>query len=403
MSQSHHHQIVVGEDTHPEHSYHQTSNGRVTSIFPAHQKVSSSTLKYSTIQPVTAVPSTGLVSGSYVEYYVPYINDKIREVAFEWNVTNSSGGALNMPPAHLMIDKLEIYSGSTLLTQIRGVDLYSKHCVSGSAEHIAVMSGSTNVSSLTYDSFAATLADIASRTFLVDVTCCLEGLVPGLIREQIRYRVHFEKMSVFSSGNTGLALNSAVLYVESSEVSDEQLMSIREVYNTGLFTHRYIEFRHQEFPLTIQPSTKYTLNLSAINGEVIAFLVYARATGATDTNLVNFHAYLNQIHFTDANGRILSGGNIPTIDLLRYMNAKNFPSNFLSVKNVYVQGYSKDIYHALMLGTHSGSVTFSGVGETMVVTTTSTVPANTTETFSAVALMVSGYRITSDGTIIALR
>ena len=396
--------VVLNTTSHREDSFIQTQgpNG-VKSIFPAHQSSSHSTMEVSSVISSTAVPSNILQSGGFVEWTLPKQKKKIHAIHLEVTLKNTTSGTVSLNRAFSLLDKIEYFSGSNFLGVSEQQAMYLKYALLNADSQISARAQYTNLTS-SWTSWGLELEAGGSRTLYIEMGEMLSGLIPGFLNQELRLRVHFDKMmrSLTSTAANSISITNSKLLVENVALEEPELAEIESIYKSNKFTHRFFEPRVQKAPLTLTTGGSYTISLQNFYGSFSQLWVSIREAEEDFLSTYNYLNFVDNIWLTDAGNKIALGGNILKADFLRYQNGANFPSSFLGRNAVIPLVSSKSSFVDLKSGRHSGSLQLSAKGEALHIQLRSDSPISGNHIVQIVGWHASALRV-QDGNIIVLR
>ena len=396
-------QVVLNAESHRNISFIQTAgpNG-IKSIFPAHQSSSHSTIETATIIANTAVPTNIMASGGYIEFNIPMHLKTIETLTLELILLNNTGADAVLNVVWSAIDKIEYFSGSSFLGLSEQLSMFLRHCLCHSNEQIDSMSRATNITSGqgTQD---ALLEAHTTRNMYLDVTEMLKGLCPGLLNETLRLHVHFAKeMESLTTTANAIQLTGARVMMESVDIGAGELADLRQVYESNKFTHRYYEARVQRVPLTIAPSSNYTISLQNFYGNFSQLWVMVQSDIKNFLTGYFLAPEIESLYISDSANRIAQGGNVLKGDWVRFQHARSFPSSFMALKPIYPLISSKNAFVDLQSGKHSGSLQLSAKGEALNFQTTSLATATGNRVVVIIGWHASALRV-QNGNVVVLR
>ena len=400
------HKAVLNVESHREHTFVQAQGANnVKTIWPSHQTSSHFTIETNSIIANTAVPNSIMHSGGFIEFIVPRHNKRIVTLSLELVMSVPSHHPSTLiRPIFAAIEKIEYFSGSSFLGASDYDSNYLRHCLLHSDEQLANMSSYTNVSPANnFREKDAEFTPGTTRTFYMDVTEMLQNLVPGLLNETLRLRVHFARGDLtFYSGLNSVAVDSAKVLLECETLTDGALSEIKQIYDSNKFSSRYFEARVQRVPLTMSPASNYQISLQNFFGNFSQLWICMGANMSSYMTTFAYADFLQSAYVTNAANQIMMGGTIQNAKWLRYMNAKSFPSSFINSQAVYPLVASKAGFVDLKSGKHSGSLLLTARGESLHLLTNDQTPEGFALYVTIIGWHASCIRV-QNGNIIVLR
>ena len=301
-----------------------------------------------------------------------------------------------------MVNRIEYFSGSTLVCNINPDYLNLSHLLLNPDATITNQAGTTNLQT---DTPMVPMLIGEIKTYILKITGAFQGIYPSLIREQLRIRIHWSAEDTFFIPSGCKVSTPPVLLIESTALSSSDCASIMSVYNSNPFRHRFVEPRMVSETKTLAANSKYTVSLSNLNGIYSAFLVWAHPKAMKFASSIMFHTNaFDRVWLTDSNGSILQGGSELTITQRQFMVSSSFPSTFFSTnrgKCVAPIVFSHRIHSDWSSGSCHGVQMLLSQGETLHLTTVSSL-LPTEYVINVMGLHMSGYRV-QDGRLISMR
>ena len=189
--------LVLGDKSHSSYNFLKTDGGQgiPPSIFESYQTSHDHPSSLIVIQPAQAPSETVFASSnSYTEFLFQPYKSRITQVILDWVLKSPS---VTIPAkAYDLLDRIEYYSGSTLIGSVDSSSLWGIHGLTRTpAEHEAMRAATNQAESYNgWNNLSAT----HDRQFSVDITGPLSSLVTSFVREQIRVRVYYRIESEWS-------------------------------------------------------------------------------------------------------------------------------------------------------------------------------------------------------------
>ena len=393
----------------PTASFGSSKIGSTTQVYAARQGTSYATQQLVQVQPLSSVPANIFESGGFVDYIVRTPPAFVMEDLFiELKIKNNGLNPALMPMVWFLAEKVEVFAGTTLLSTEEAFSSYLKTMLCTIPSQLEVVAPYYNINPTTYLE-AGNLAANTTKSYFLPVDQILKNLVPSLINEEIRIRVHYVAKSSFDE-TADLSLVSSVLWLEGRIMNPTDHQITAQNYLSGSFIHRYFEGRISKHPQNITASSELTSVLSSFNGSFIGFFVYGQNQNPRGvekhTPLMSF---IDTLHMTDATSRILYGGSTTSRELLKYRASTEFAgSRLLSLKDITPISVSPSIWLDWTTGSVSGATYLEAKGEKLVINTEpsffgGSVSYGNNNNVCVLGIQVSAFKLTSAGKVVALR
>lgn len=402
--------LVLGDKSHSSYNFLKTDGGQGVppSIFESYQTSHDQASGLTVIQPAQAPSETVYASSnSYTEFLFQPYKSRITQILLDWIVKSPS---TTVPATgYDLLDRIEYYSGSTLIGSVDASSLWAIHGLTRTpAEHEA-MRAATNQGENYNGSNALSAAN--ERQFSIDITGPLSSLVTSFVREQIRIRVYYRIETEWSFAEAvtgtytvvnGQLLKSIRLIVESVSLPSDEEGVVKSVYASNRLTHRFIEPRVVRHQMTIGDSGSYNISLSGLHGAHAAIIVSCRYV--LNNKPLHNDAF-EKVWITDSNGAIVNS--VPFENkTLNTISAGSFAGPFLAKA---VAGrwapllFSKNVNSDLLSGSCNGSLILRSQGESLNFVSKNqalTTPIN-------VEVVITGYHFSAyrvvDSALVSLR
>ena len=353
---SHHQQAIQHKANHPflieSHSAYphtQTPHG----IFQEHQTINITDLPAeSNIPPTTSLSARAFSGSNFIDFEIPRSIHVLKSATLCMEIVNndSLGRFLFLPPAFNMIDRCEIFFGSSLVETISGESLYLNHCTNNNIEKRKILTNAVNVNHETYEADADVrqvqnagleVKEIYIRLYSLISTSNL--FLPGIASE-IRIRIHFADYKrwgimngvdahIVSPPNVDPLLQSCNLTLQHVILSDYNFKNLSNLYRNNQINIKYLDHRFQSFSLTATTNVSFNHVLSSINGLVSHMYIFMRNQNPTGRDQTDFKK-INRFYLSDSSGSNLFNGIQYSNDYIRSIYAADhFENSHFSLLN----------------------------------------------------------------------
>ena len=103
------------------------------------------------IPPTTSLSSRAFSGSNFIDFEIPKLNLLKSATLCMEIVNNCPLNKLKLPVAFNLIDRFEIYFGSTIVETVLGEALYINHCTNNSIEQRKLLEHSSNTDNESYD------------------------------------------------------------------------------------------------------------------------------------------------------------------------------------------------------------------------------------------------------------
>jgi len=299
------------------------------------------------IAPQTSLPSNAFTGSVYVDFEIPRSINVLKSCVLSMQIDNGGTKPLVMPPISQLINRIEYYSGATLIETILSTHLYLES-VMETTEKLTILESSNNIDPVSFDHSSnksnlgifdphgginCIINPNASKTYYLKLNGVLNSthlFIPGL-KSEIRIRVYFESYGKWGLGlaeYTKLApthVTVATVLTDADiptaptmrkiEMRLQQIELAQHNYNKLMATYRdktplslrWLDRRYQT--ISMQSSDGVTVNnvLSAINGMFSHFFIVLRKQNAKGKENYDFLP-IDEMWFANASGSNLHGG-----------------------------------------------------------------------------------------------
>ena len=291
-------------------------------LMPAYQRVNMvDMVSEASIAPQTSLPSNAFTGSVYVDFEIPKSINILKSCVLAMQIDNGdTTKPLIMPPISQLINRIEYYSGSTLIETILATHLYLES-VLDTTEKLNILESSQNINPITFDHSAnpsnlgifdpnggliCCLPPNFSKTYHIKLNGVLNSthlFIPGL-KSEIRIRVYFENYNKWRLGPEEYA-KLAPTWALLNTVTDEahlpiaptmrkiemrlqQIELCQQNYNKLMATYRdktplclrWLDRRYQTISMASSDGVTVKNVLSAINGMFSHFFIVLRPQNA---------------------------------------------------------------------------------------------------------------------------
>ena len=344
-------------ESHDAYPHSKTNYG----VFQEHQNVNITDMPCeSSIPPTTSLSSRAFSGSNFVDFEIPKLNILKSATLCMEIVNNCPINKLQLPVAFNLIDRFEIYFGSTLVETVLSEALYINHCTNNTIEQRKMLQNSSNVDHDTYDNHAVLAFVDPNGTEVKELYIRLYSLLsnsnlflPGIL-EDIRVRVHFSAYSKWGlQPVTGLyavptiepVLQKAEIRLQHVILADHNYKKMQNLYRTNQINIKYLDHRFQSYSIFAQNNVSINHVLSSINGLISHMYILMREQICKGWSQLDFKK-INRFFLTDSSGSNIHNGIQYSNDYIRSIYAADHfdHTNFFSVKPVYPIAFSNDIH-----------------------------------------------------------
>ena len=375
-------------NTHENYKFEKIGNY----LMPAYQKVNMVDLiSEASLAPNTSLPSAAFSGSVYVDFEIPRSINILKSCVLSMQIDNSESKTLILPPVSQLINRIEYYSGSTLIETILSTHLYLES-VLDTTEKLTILEKSQNINPLTFD-HSGNVTDLldggmncaiypnTSKIFYLKLNGVLNSthlFVPGL-KSEIRIRVYFEnynKWKLSYSDYQALSISDVASEndipnaptIRKVEMRIQQIELCQANYNKLMATYRdktplcirWLDRRYQT--ISMQSTSGVTVNnvLSAINGMFSHFFIVLRKQNAKGKENYDFMP-IDEMWFANASGSNLHGGLQYENNYLRgfYVDQNLERSTVFTKKKIYPILFCQDYYATYNQCVNTGTMHFS--------------------------------------------
>lgn len=379
---SHHQESAKHKSNHAFISEHHDAYPHVNTphgVFQEHQTVNITDLPCeSSIPPTTALSSRAFSNGStFIDFEIPKSLHVLKDVKLCMDIVNNDiERPLMLPVAFNLIDRFEIYFGSTIVETVLSEALYLSHCIYNSLDKRDLLKAPTNTNSYTF------IGDLSNqmvdpngseiRSLIISLHSLLSNsniFLPGLVQE-LRIRVHFrpyskwgvQAYSAYNPPTVEPVLQKVELRVGTVCLADHNYKKLEQLYRNTQVNIKYLDHRYQSYSISSQSGVTVNHVLSSINGLLSHMYIFARIQNGIGNQILEFKR-LNKLWMTDSSGSNIFNGIQYTGEYLRGPYAADHfeTSSFFQVMNVYPIAFSNDVMSTVKTGNCLGARHFSAM------------------------------------------
>jgi hypothetical protein len=309
-------------------------------------------------------------------------------------VTNSTGGAVTLVPAPLLIDRIEVLfnDGSLLGQAITGDRIWIDYATI-SPERWAGIAAVANTTSIW--GAGASLANGASITYYVPFNCILsqaELFIGGLSGDVVvRVFPNAGVSKILESGSAVPTLSNMSLILKTKVVPAFKFAQKRAQYQAGIHDYPFLNQLNQQVTQTFNSSSTYDQVLGGIMGLVSHMFITLRSSTLA-AGMRTYATTIDSFNLLDDSGQSMTGLQAIPVALNRYVDfCELFPGTLAS--NHAVLHYAHSEYPILSETTGSNWGCYSYCGKEQLRITTSSGHSNGTFTLDVIAFVHAMLRI----------
>ena len=381
---SHHQESMRHKSNHPflheshnSYPHTQTPHG----VYQDHQTINITDLPMeSSIPPQTSLSSRAFNSGSnFIDFEIPRGSINIlKSVTLCMEIVNPDlTNKLMLPVSYNLIDRIEIYFGSTLVETVLSEGLYINHCTNRSEAQLEILANSTCVDPNSFDNHSLYSMVDANGTETKELYVRLYSLLttsnlflPGIV-EDIRLRVHFCAYSkwkmpsitaVYTAPTETPVLQKVELRVQHVVLNQSNYNKLQTLYRNNQINIKYLDHRFQSYSVNAQANVSINHVLSSINGLISHMYILMRNQNPTGLSITDYQK-INRYYIADSSGSSITNGIQYSDEYARgpYSSDHFEHSKFFSVKRVYPICFSNDVFTSINTANNMGSRMFSSM------------------------------------------
>jgi hypothetical protein len=351
-------------------------------IFQDHQTLSISDLPMeSAIPPTTSLSSRAFSGSNFIDFELPKMHLLKSATLCMEIVNNDPLIKCVLPVAFNLIDRFEIYFGSSLVETVLSEALYINHCTNNNIDKRNILEAGTNTDPILFQSSENHAYVDANGTEVRELYIRLYSLLsnsniflPGII-EDIRVRVHFSAYSkwsltggVFPTPTTEPSLQKVEMRLQHVVLANHNYQKLLNLYRNNQVNIKYLDHRFQSYSISATKDVSINHVLSSINGLISHMYILVRTQNASGGARTIFKK-INRLYLTDSSGSSIHNGIVYTDAYLRGpYSADHFEhSNFFSKVPVYPIAFSNDVFTTVNTANCLGARHFTSMEQLYIV------------------------------------
>ena len=378
---SHHQESMRHKSNHPflheshnSYPHTQTPHG----IYQEHQTINITDLpQESSLPPTTSLSSRAFSGSNFIDFEIPRSINVLKSATLCMEIVNNDlSNKLSLPVAFNLIDRFELYFGSTLVETVLGEALYINHCTNNNIEKRKILQNATNCEHDTYELHPEICKVDANGTEIKELYIRLYSLLsnsnlflPGIV-EDIRVRIHFAAYSKWGLASTILytkptvdpVLQKVELRIQHVVLNEFNYKKMQTLYRNNRINIKYLDHRFQSYSVNCQENVSINHVLSSINGLISHMYILMREQNPIGGKQLDFKK-INRFYLTDSSGSNIHNG-IQYSDAYSRgpYSADHFEnSHFFSVKQVYPIAFTNDVHTTVNTANCLGAKHFSSM------------------------------------------
>ena len=362
-------------ESHSSYPHTQTPFG----IFQDHQTMNITDLPAeSSLPPTTALSSRAFSGSNFIDFEIPRSINVLKSATLCMEIVNNDlANKLKLPTAFNLIDRFEIYFGSTLVETVLSEALYINHCTNNNIEKRKLLQNATNCDHDTYDLHSTLSMVDANGVEVKELYIRLYSLLsnshiflPGIV-EDIRVRVHFASyakwglptvVGTYTRPTVDPVLQKVELRVQHVVLNSVNYNKMLTLYRNNRINIKYLDHRFQSYSVNCQENVSINHVLSSINGLISHMYILMREQNPTGSKILDFKK-INRFYLTDSSGSNIHNGIQYSNEYSRGVYASDHfeHSHFFSVKQVYPIAFSNDVHTTVNTSNCLGAKHFSSM------------------------------------------
>ena len=379
-------------NTHENYKFEKIGNY----LMPAYQRVNMVDLiGEASIAPQTSLPTNAFTGSVYVDFEIPRSVNILKSCVLAMQIDNThQTKPLCLPPISQLINRVEYYSGSTLIETILSTHLYLESVLE-TTEKLTILESSQNIDPYTFDhssnapygffeggGLTCVLMPTQSKTYYLKLNGVLNSthlFIPGL-KSEIRIRVYFEnynkwRLAPFEYSRIGIgqtiveeedlppapSMRKIEMRLQTIELAQHNYNKLMATYRDKTpLCLRWLDRRYQT--ISMSTTSQVTVNnvLSAINGMFSHFFIVLRKQNAKGKENYDFLP-IDELWFANASGSNLHGGIQYNNSYLRsfYVDHTLDRSTVFVKKRIYPILFCQDYYATYNQCVNTGTMHFT--------------------------------------------
>lgn len=365
-------------ENHDAYPHVKTQHG----IFQDHQTLSISDLPMeSAIPPTTSLSSRAFSGSNFIDFEIPKMH-LLKSATLCMEIVNNDPLIKSvLPVAFNLIDRFEIYFGSSLVETVLSEALYINHCTNNNIDKRNILEAATNTDPSSYQTSDTHAYVDANGTEIRELYIRLYSLLsnsnlflPGII-EDIRIRVHFSAYSkwglfgnMYPTPTIEPVLQKVEMRLQHVVLANHNYQKLLNLYKTNQVNIKYLDHRFQSYSISATKDVSINHVLSSINGLISHMYILVRAQNPSGSSRTTFKK-LNRLYLTDSSGSSIHNGIVYTDQYLRGPYAADHfeHSNFFSKVPVYPIAFSNDVFTTVNTANCLGARHFTSMEQLYIV------------------------------------
>jgi hypothetical protein len=263
-------------------------------------------------------------------------------------INNSTGAAAQLLPVPLLINNLSFQNGSgTVLQIIDGISWWL--ALMNSFDLDSWVRGTRSVMSDGVYDLGIPLANGETRELICEIPSCLfsaSGFHINTVDSDMQLYVTFQPSTVGLISGSAPTLQTLTFDVKMTQETPQQLSQELTISRKMMHNYIYPYWRTQTWVQTLNASSNYNLQLTAIKGPVVGcFFQILNSTNGRDLLAPQM---IQDFQFLDSGGQPISGNQVITAVQNRYINQVNYFPGQASYYHAHFAYVFGDQEHALL-------------------------------------------------------
>lgn len=267
------------------------------------------------VRPTSSINSNAYSSGSQTNFrFYRDIHLMLKNTALKLTLTNTSGGAIRLPPSPFLIKYFEIYGNSSQqISRVTGLQIYEDLIMYASPDEREAFKNIFNIDPVTYASLGTIAAGATVDYYIPLPSFFSQGAVwAGAFKKELEWRIYLDPDSIETGLATDVSITDMEIRVDCEKLDDNQVYKQQELYKTKM-DFRYLWYQDQSFNFTVNANSQYMLDMQALVG-ISPYLTWSLRASTAGAGLYTFadingtsgrggtQELLNQNNSTEMNG-----------------------------------------------------------------------------------------------------
>ena len=347
-------------------------------LVPRRYTVESHVVDQAEVQPNAGFSSSTFLAGSTVDFRLDTADISVIDHAFLcFNITNSTGAAVVLPPTSFWFDKIEILSpNSNTLATIYDIDNWMAVCMLPRVDfdQLAVLMSTSTA----YSTAGVSIANGATSELYLPLFTVISAArlhLPGL-KGSLTFRFRTKASAINLISGTHPTFTKVVMLLSGFD-EPQPKRNLRTAHYRNQITRfsstplylPFLGWDHFTYPLTLAASVKSDIKLSGFQGMFAALFIIVRALPFTAANQGTFIA-MDSFSVQDETGAIFCGNHVKTHARSRIIIAAQLQNLSAQNSNFYMVPFSSSVVNDFVTGQIHGYQVFKG-NEVLSITPTS--------------------------------